>query len=424
MNLLDQIIQNHKQGQPVGIPSICSAHPEVLRTAINESAKSGSPLLIEATCNQVNQDGGYTGMQPVDFLRTVRGLAAEGHLPPERLILGGDHLGPSPWQHLPAEQAMQKAERLIGDFVRAGYEKIHLDASMKLGGDDPNRPLEAEISAQRAARLARVAETACTPENQPRYVIGTEVPIPGGAKEHEEGVAVTRPEDVEQTIELTRRAFRAEGLESAWERVIAVVVQPGVEFGDDFVLDYRPEKAITLSGFIEGLPHLVYEAHSTDYQTEKSLTGLVRGHFAILKVGPALTFAYREALFSLARAEAEYIPEAMQSHLVETMDAVLLKNPVYWQKYYHGSEKEQEFARRYSLSDRMRYYWPERQAQDAVIRLMDNLKRNPIPLSLLSQYAPVQYRKIRAGELKNDPVEIARDAVARVIGDYRSACGG
>ena len=83
-------------------------------------------------------------------------------------------------------------------------------------------------------------------------------------------MSVTRIEDARQTIEVTREAFYREGLQSAWERVIAVVVQPGVEFGDDFVLEYQPQKAKELSRFIES-EAIIYEAHSTDYQTRAAL---------------------------------------------------------------------------------------------------------------------------------------------------------
>ena len=190
-------------------------------------------------------------MTPADFVRYVRGIADENDFPFENIILGGDHLGPSVWQDEPAEVAMGKAEELVRDYVEAGFVKIHLDCSMRLA-DDPEGALDVEVSAERAARLARVAEGVGN-ENL-RYVIGTEVPIPGGAMEHEEGVRVTKVEDVRQTIEVTREAFYRAGLQSAWERVIAIVVQPGVEFGDDFVLPYQPRLRKELSRFIESQP--------------------------------------------------------------------------------------------------------------------------------------------------------------------------
>ena len=178
------------------------------------------------------------------------------------------------------------------------------------------------------------------PVRLPRYIIGTEVPIPGGATAHEEGVSVTKAEDVRQTIQVTREAFLREGLESAWERVVGVVVQPGVEFGDDFVLPYQPSAAKELSKFIESQP-MVYEAHSTDYQTREALTNLVRDHFAILKVGPGLTFAFREAVFALAMIENELFPEDQRSNIIQVLDDVMVKHPEHWKKYYHGDEAGQ-----------------------------------------------------------------------------------
>ena len=58
---------------------------------------------------------------------------------------------------------------------------------------------------------------------------------------------------------------------------------------------------------IEQYDRLIFEAHSTDYQTPAALAALVRDHFAILKVGPALTFALREALWALDCIEREWI---------------------------------------------------------------------------------------------------------------------
>jgi D-tagatose-1,6-bisphosphate aldolase subunit GatZ/KbaZ len=232
---LDEIVTVQKRGEARGIVSICSAHPWVLKAAMQQTT---SPLLIEATCNQVNQFGGYTGLTPAEFVKYVRRIAQENNYPFENITLGGDHLGPSVWQHEPAESAMQKAELLVQDYVEAGFVKIHLDCSMRLA-DDPSGALGVEVSAGRAARLARIAEHSLSPRESPsgmirgrgeglRYVIGTEVPIPGGAKEHESGVSVTRVEDARQTIEITRKAFIRAGLGSAWERVIAVVAGRGI----------------------------------------------------------------------------------------------------------------------------------------------------------------------------------------------------
>jgi D-tagatose-1,6-bisphosphate aldolase subunit GatZ/KbaZ len=287
---------------------------------------------------------------------------------------------------------MDKAKVLIRDYVQAGFVKIHLDCSMRLT-DDPPGAVSPEVIAQRAAQLAKVAEDTLTPNpspgrrgrHTPRYVIGTEVPIPGGATEHEDGVRVTKVEDARETIEVHRKAFYELNLQSAWERVVAVVVQPGVEFGDDFVLPYQPDTAKELSHFIEG-QSMVYEAHSTDYQTRAALKNLVRDHFAILKVGPSLTFAFREAVFALAMIENELITKDQRSNIVQVLEDVMVKHPEHWQKYYRGNEAEQAFKRKYSLSDRARYYWVQPEVQNAFARLMENLGEKVLPYSLLSQF--------------------------------------
>jgi D-tagatose-1,6-bisphosphate aldolase subunit GatZ/KbaZ len=420
--IFDEIIADQKRGEIRGIPSICSAHPTVLCASLLQAQKNHTSVLIESTCNQVNQFGGYTGMKPVDFVRFIGEIADGLGFPRERLILGGDHLGPEVWQDENAVDAMRKACSLVEDYVGAGYLKIHLDASMKLG-DDPDGPLLREVSASRSAELAKAAEDAFAKRgfgSAPRYVIGTEVPVPGGTWEVEDHVQVTEVSDAAETIDLTRQAFLSRGLESAWDRVIALVVQPGVEFGNDFILAYDRKAASGLSRYIE-TETLVYEAHSTDYQAPDALRQMVADHFAILKVGPALTYAYREAIYALAMVEDALFSPEERSNLIEVLDQAMLRVPVHWRKYYPGDPRAQRFARQYSLSDRSRYYWTAPAVQAALEKLTQNLKANPLPLSLISQFAPEQYKRIRFGQLVNHPEEIILDRITEVLRDYRMA---
>ncbi len=118
-----------RAGVPAGITSVCSAHPMVLE-AVMRHASPHTAVLIEATCNQVNHEGGYTGLTPAAFRDLVHAIADEVGLPRERIMLGGDHLGPNPWRHLPPETALAHAEEMVASYVAAGYEKIHLDTSM------------------------------------------------------------------------------------------------------------------------------------------------------------------------------------------------------------------------------------------------------------------------------------------------------
>jgi D-tagatose-1,6-bisphosphate aldolase subunit GatZ/KbaZ len=421
MNELDRIVSAQKVGEASGIPSVCSAHPFVLEASLLHGLARGVPVLIEATCNQVNQYGGYTGMKPLDFVRFVREIAVRLGFPPGSLVLGGDHLGPLVWSHEPAATAMEEARKLVHDYALAGFGKIHLDCSMPCADD---RELPVETVARRAADLAVVAESACASAGLPlpRFVIGTEVPPPGGAKSGESELAVTDPADAARTLELTRQAFLAQSLDSAWERVIALVVQPGVEFGDATIHEYDPSAAAGLARFIESVPGLVYEAHSTDYQSRAALRALVEDHFGILKVGPWLTFAFREAVFALAEME-EILIEGETSHILQVLEDRMLENPGNWNKHYGGSLRQQQISRFYSFSDRIRYYWADPHVQAAFERLLTNLGESPLPLSLLSHYLPRQYDRIRSGALSNNPRSILLGGVTHVLDDYAFACG-
>ncbi len=410
-----ETIRAHRRGQPVGMYSICSANRHVIAACMQQALQEGTFLLLEATSNQVNQFGGYTGLDAFAFVEFTCQIAASVGLPLERLVLGGDHIGPNPWAGEAADIALEKARQLVQDYARAGFVKFHLDASMPLGGDAI--PLDPARAAARAADLCMAVEEV-TPDRSV-YVIGSDVPPPGGALQSQSGVTLTRAEDVHRTIELHRRAFQERGLESAWERVVALVVDPGIEFGDNYVVDYNPEAARELARFIESQPHQVYEAHSTDYQTPTSLRRMVNDHFAILKVGPALTFAFREAVFALAAIQQEWQGE---SRLPAALEAAMLADSSHWRRYYRGDASRLALSRRYSYSDRIRYYWALPEVEQALNEMLSRLEQDPPPLNLLSQYLPVQYWKVRQGILEYCPLPLIYDKIREIVAQYAAAC--
>jgi len=420
--MLADTIKRHKAGESVGVYSVCSAHPTVVEAAIAQAGADGTYVLIEATSNQVDQFGGYTGLRPAEFRDLVLGLADQSGFPRERVVLGGDHLGPNRWQRESASAAMAKAEVLIAAYVEAGYRKIHLDCSMSCA-DDP-AVLDDEFVAGRAARLMRVAEDAAQRAGieGPMYVIGTEVPVPGGAHETLDKLTPTPADRARKTIATHRRAFEEAALQHVWPRVMALVVQPGVEFDHLHVIDYERSATVELRRVLDGEEHLVFEAHSTDYQRPAQLRELVEDHWAVLKVGPALTFAMREALFALTFIENELIPRPSRSNLVEVIERRMLANPDYWQGYYEGDTIAQRTARRYSYSDRLRYYWADDEVDAARRSLLSNLDRTGIPLPLISQFLPYQYDRIRAGELEPVAQSLVIDRIRDAMRPYSRAC--
>ncbi|MFI6450561.1 D-tagatose-bisphosphate aldolase, class II, non-catalytic subunit [Streptosporangium amethystogenes] len=421
-SLLDEVVRRQKAGEPSGITSVCSAHPLVIEAAVLQARETGRQILVEATSNQVDQYGGYTGMRPDDFRDLVYAIAAEQGLPLDRVILGGDHLGPNRWRALPPDQAMERAEALVAAYVTAGFTKIHLDCSFPCAGDPT--PLTDDVVAERAARLIRVAEDTAGKRGAARirYVIGTEVPTPGGAHETLNELMPTSAQAARATLERHREAFAGHGLEDVWPRVMALVVQPGVEFDHQRVIDYRPERTAELGAVLNEEPTMAFEAHSTDYQLAEALTALVKDHWAVLKVGPGLTFALREALFALAAIEDELVPVDERSRLSEAVEQRMLAEPDSWEGYYPSDDTERRLARRYSYSDRVRYYWPDPEVTQAQERLLGNLAARDIPLPLLSAYLPNQYARVRRGELAAKPQALVIDHIRDVLRDYDRAC--
>ena len=405
---------NRRNGTGVAV-SVCSAQRDVLRATFRTARDRDHFALIESTSNQVDQYGGYTGMKPADFVAMVHNMADAEGFPKDRILLGGDHLGPNRWQKGPAETAMAEAETLMAAYVAAGYEKIHLDASFVCADD--TAPLSDEIVAERCVRLARVCE-ASAGKTPPVYIIGTEVPTPGGAVEEEEEMRPTSPEEAERTLQVFESTFRDAGLHDAWSRVVGLVVQPGVEFSDDEIADYPGDMG--LSRTILGHDGMGFEAHSTDYQTPANLRRLVENHFFILKVGPWLTFAVRESLLALEAVERELSP-AEPSRFRAVLDQTMMAEPGYWQTYYAGTDAEIAFKRIYSYSDRARYYLGHPDVAAAYRRLFDNLAGG-VPDALVSQYLPEAFEAVRGGG-SNKPEDLILGRVSDLLGVYFDAGG-
>ena len=420
-NLISDMVEKRGAGGQAGIYSACSANEYVLEAVLESGKDAGIPVLIEATANQCNQFGGYTGMTPSGFMRFVLRIAEKTGFNKDMLVIGGDHLGPLTWKNDQAGEAMEKAGELVRQCVMAGFSKIHLDTSMRLKGDE-TRLTDETISA-RAAKLAAVSEEAYAqrraahPESPvPVYIIGSEVPIPGGTPD-DEGVAVTSPEQFAATYGAFQSAFQSEGLEDAFGRVVGVVVQPGVEFSGERVVAYDREAARGLTDKLREFSGVVFEGHSTDYQTRRKLREMAEDGIAILKVGPALTFYFREALFALADIESELGFERA-SGFKSVLESAMLARPGDWAGHYHGTEKELEFKRKYSFSDRCRYYMAEATVKKGIEDLVGSINSNHVPETIVSQYLPTAYRRLRDAGAPFSAENLIKSRIRDCIDDY------
>lgn len=374
---LRQIIARSRAGEAIAIPSVCTAHPDALEASLTLAETLDQPIVVEATSNQVNQDGGYTGLRPADFISFVKAIAANAQVKHERILFGGDHLGPQAWRKLPAEQAMEKAQRMLADYVAAGFTKIHLDCSEGCAGEPAQLP--DEITATRSAALAATALKHAPAPNALLFVIGTEVPPPGGARTKDHGdIPPTTPDSAKTTLDAHRDAFTAAQI--PLDLIGGLVVQPGVEFSPMEVHHLPLTREPGLLRALADWPGTCLEAHSTDYQHPAAYPRLAELGFAFQKVGPALTFAWREALYALDTIRAQ-TGRATGPSLPDTMEEVMLANPAHWQAHVHGPD--QRLQRHFGLADRIRYHWPDPKAQEAVRRLLTDLADQGLPDPLL-----------------------------------------
>jgi D-tagatose-1,6-bisphosphate aldolase subunit GatZ/KbaZ len=427
VNYLKDIVKSQKEGIHAGCYSACTANKWVIEAVFETAKENDSFAVIEATANQVNQFGGYTGMRPADYKNMVFQIAEKVGFDKDRIILGGDHLGPLVWQKEDPEVAMEYSCQLIDEYVMAGYTKIHIDTSMRLSGDSLTERLSDEVIAERSARLYKQAKDSFenlkkqNPDAQePVFIVGSEVPIPGGAEENEDSVAVTKTDDFVRTVEIFEEIYAKNGL--SFDDVVAVVIQPGVEFADDSVCEYDPQKAQDLVNTLKNYNGLVFEGHSTDYQTKECLREMVRDGVGILKVGPALTFAYREAIYALELVEKEVYktkPYVRLSNIKNVVEGVMLDNPSNWEKHYHGTRTDIAISMSFSYSDRCRYYMTDPCVDEAVDVLINNINNAKIPLTLISQYMPNQYQHLRSNKSSTVNAQwLIKDKIKDLINDY------
>ncbi len=372
-DVLRDIVSRNKSGETIVIPSVCSAQMDVIRASLLFAKEKGRHIVIEATSNQVNQEGGYTGMRPHDFVSKVHDVADECRLEREYIIFGGDHLGPQAWRHLPAAEAMDKAHVMMREYVQAGFGKIHLDCSEGCLGEAAQ--LDDMLTAQRSAALAA---TSLEHSEDLLFVVGTEVPPPGGARAGEDDdIVPTKPEDARATLETHIQLFG-----DMAKNIGGLVVQPGVEFGAMDVHHLPPNRDPKLKEAISDYPNVCLEAHSTDYQLDAAYPHLAQLGFAFQKVGPALSFAYRKALYQLDFISS--IVGRKPPFLAQAMEDLMQKNPSFWVKHYCGDDDQIRTQLHFGLADRIRYYWPMQEAQKAVANLRHQFSK-PLPDAVLLQ---------------------------------------
>ena len=415
--LFSEMRQRAKGKNLRGFYGIHSTHPLVLRAAMRQALGDGNVLLVEF---DGPQRGKNSIKRPGDYTLFLNKLACDNGFPPERLVIGSGQMRVNSRQVLQEEQSRlqfhEKAVAWVVECVNAGFEKIYLESG-ELTESGQIAALQADLC--RAAENA--FERAGTGKGQPYYVLGT---LFTAADENKQ----LKPEEIVDSVtaiwKAGKKAFQAAGLEDAWQRVIALAVQPEMGYTDYEVKPYQSETALGLKQLSEKYGRFVYEVPSADYQPSLSVERLHADRFAILGIGPELTFTMREALFSLAMLENEWMigkPGARLSNLIVELDKAMQLDPQGWRDVYKGNGFEQLLARKYSCRDLSRNYWQERDVEAAVEQLMKNLVQNPPPLPILRQFFAGGYELAGDTLGGNWPEELLIRKIQNVIEPYINA---
>jgi len=422
---LMDIMEANRGGEGKGIYAVESQNSTVQEAYLRQALADGSPALFEICADMLDPHGQGGKMLPDDFIANVRRDAGKTGFPRDRLFFGVNDLSPSLWKGESIESALKKTRAFISDLVSLGFKKLGIHAAIPLKGDPADQPLPQEVIVAREAALYKAAEGAAATlpeEEKPLYVIDAH---PGQVMA-EDQENVVRKEDVEIAVDMFAKTAEAAGLPEMKERLLAVRIFSGVGHDGEKVIPFDSSLLEELGGCVYRTKPVVMEVLQTDFQPQTVLDELAHNHFALMSVGPELTYTMREALFSLAMMENETMigkPGVYLSNFIIELDRSMQSAPQHWQKYYTGNGFEQLIARKYSLYDRSRFYWEDKEVRKTKKRLFENLIEYPIPLTVMRQFMPYQYERVAAGELENKPDELVMDAVRRALRRYSRACG-
>ncbi|EFH4252302.1 TPA: ketose-bisphosphate aldolase [Escherichia coli] len=417
-----QMLNNAQRGG-YAVPAFNIHNLETMQVVVETAANLHAPVIIAGT------PGTFTYAGTENLLALVSAMAKQYHHPLAihldhhtkfddiaQKVRSGVRSVMIDASHLPFAQNISRVKEVV-DFCHRFDVSVEAELGQLGGQEDDVQVNEADAFYTNPAQAREFAEA--TGIDSLAVAIGTAHGMYASAP----ALDFSRLENIRQWVNLplVLQAFIARGLTEALTRVIAIVVQPGVEFDHSNIIHYQPQEAQALAQWIENT-RMVYEAHSTDYQTRTAYWELVRDHFAILKVGPALTFALREAIFALAQIEQELIAPENRSGCLAVIEEVMLDEPQYWKKYYRTGFNDSLLDIRYSLSDRIRYYWPHSRIKNSVETMMVNLQGVDIPLGMISQYLPKQFERIQSGELSAMPHQLIMDKIYDVLRAYRYGC--
>lgn len=348
----------------------CPNSTAVIKAAFRAAKRNNAPIYFAATLNQIDCDGGYTGMRPDEFVKLVRMEAAAVNFD-GIYIVAIDHGGP--WlkdkqrtEKWSTEAAMDGVKRSFEAALLAGYDLIHVDPTVDINVP-AGQTIDIRLVAARTVELIRHCETFRRAKGLPEisYEVGTE--------EVHGGLADERTFDT--SIAELKAGLAREGLSDIWPCFIVGKVGTDLHttLFDTEVARSLTAKVRPLGSYIKG--------HYTDGVSNPQdypLCGM-----GAANVGPEFTMSEYDGLAELERTEQKLLAEgriAMRSRITETLER-LVEASGRWKKWLLPAEEGSAFGalsaerRTWLVKTGCRYIWQEPEALVARQRLYDNLRR-------------------------------------------------
>lgn len=392
------------------LPSFCTSNFDVIKIIIFFCKIKKLPCLIECTSNQVNQNGGYTKNTPKSFIKKIFKISKNLKFKKKNLYLGGDHLGPLPWKYNSKTIALKNSIKLIGDFLRQNYCKIHIDTSIKCRDD---KQINNKMIFNRSKEILK------TPIIKKRLkdkflIIGSEVPLSGSGDVNK--LTVTSKEQIKGECNQFKKVLKDLKLKN---KKFGLVIEPGMKYMHSKVVVPKFKKFFEIKKISKD-ENFVFEAHSTDFQSQQILTKLVQNNFKFLKVGPELTLNYSKAIFFMHQIEKKFYKKK-HSNIRKVILKSMINNPKYWKDYYK-KKNENHFLN--SKLDRMRYYLHVNSVSKSINLLKKNINNITFEknFSLLNQINKKEFLRYQQNKLSNFEI-IQLIYISKVLKKYFLACG-
>ncbi|HPG38938.1 MAG TPA: class II D-tagatose-bisphosphate aldolase, non-catalytic subunit [bacterium] len=372
--ILKRIKHNYKlTGQYSTLFAACPNSESVIKAALRAAYRANAPIEFAATLNQVDVDGGYTGMDQYEFVKKIHLEAdAIGYSGP--IIIGLDHGGPwlkdiqtiEKWDY---NRCMDWLKNSLVESVKAGYDLLHIDPTVDITVKE-GQIIPIELVADRTLELIAHVEQFRRSHNYPKiaYEVGTEE-VHGGLADIS---------TFTKFLSLLKKGLTETNLGDVWPCFIVGKVGTDLHttIFDAQVAKKLSEEAARYGSVIKG-----HYSDNVSNPEEYPLSGM-----GAANVGPEFTEAEYDGLMVLIKKENELKTQGRIA--TPSKFKAILENAVIssgrWKKWLLNNEKGLEFdklspaRKEWLIKTGCRYVWAQDSVYAARQKLYENLRRNGI----------------------------------------------